>query len=183
MPLAETDGQGWIKARRGPKQPTTKARKPAARKPAAKPVARRAPPHPPSSSSESDAPPPRKPAARRRRPPEDFTKDLAGSDGSVSEPEEAPESDGGLDDARGKKKADASTYRFDDDDDEDDDDALDPKRPPRRRIATQESDTQDSVLESKQPARRSGSAVACRSDASDDDRPGPESQDLSLIHI
>ena len=103
MPLAETDGQGWIKARRGPKPPTTKARKPAARKPAAKPVARRAPPHPPSSSSESDAPPPRKPAARRRRPPEDFTKDLAGSDGSVSEPEEAPESDGGLDDARGKK--------------------------------------------------------------------------------
>ena len=177
MPLAETDDQGWIQARRGAS--TTKP-KPAARKPAAKPVARRAPPHPPSSSSESDAPPPRKPAARRRRPPEDFTKDLAGSDGSVSEPEEAPESDGGLDDARGKKKADASTYRFDDDDDDDDDDALDPKRPPRRRIATQESDTQDSVLESKQPARRSGSAVACRSDASDDDRPGPESQDSVL---
>ena len=41
MPLAETDGQGWIKARRGPKQPTTKARKPAARKPAAKPAARK----------------------------------------------------------------------------------------------------------------------------------------------
>ena len=42
MPLAETDGQGWIKARRGPKPPTTKTtRKPAARKPAAKPAARK----------------------------------------------------------------------------------------------------------------------------------------------
>mmetsp|Transcript_8385 Transcript_8385/g.22623 ORF Transcript_8385/g.22623 Transcript_8385/m.22623 type:complete len:247 (-) Transcript_8385:77-817(-) len=142
MPLAETDGQGWIKARRGPKPPTTKARKPAARKPAAKPVARRAPPHPPSSSSESDALPPRKPAARRRRPPEDFTKDLAGGDGSVSEPEEAPESDGGLDDARGKKKADASTYRFDDDDDDDDDDdeaAPPPEAKPAKGTLTPET--------------------------------------------
>ena len=53
MPLAETDGQGWIKARRGPKPPTTKARKPAARKPAAK--------------KRKAAEPARKPASKKKK--------------------------------------------------------------------------------------------------------------------